>query len=198
MLFSLQNINPNRLLFRGILALLIGVTIVAVPEMSMVLVMRIIGGLLLVDGLVALILSYFKKKKEPQSAYNIIPRGTLSLIMALILIIFPTLLVNVFVFVIGLILFMAGFTQLVSVLGTRSVLGFSWVSFIIAMVALSMGVVLLAKPFESAQTILIVFGVVIAFYGSGEIFRSFKVRKYQKNEPKPTPEIVDAEYEIIE
>ena len=64
MLFSLQNINPNRLLFRRILALLIGVTIVAVPEMSMVLVMRIIGGLLLVDGLVALILSYFKKKKE--------------------------------------------------------------------------------------------------------------------------------------
>ena len=146
MLFSLQNINPNRLMFRGILALLIGVTIVAVPEMSMVLVMRIIGGLLLVDGLVALILSYFKKKKEPQSAYNIIPRGTLSLIMALILIAFPTLLVNVFVFVIGLILFMAGFTQLVSVLGTRSVLGFSWVSFIIATIGLIMGVALLAKP----------------------------------------------------
>lgn len=198
MFISIKDINPNRLLLRGGLSIAIGLAILLVPDMSMVLLMRILGTLLLIDGIIALFINYFKKKKEPQTFYNIVPKGTLSLIMAVILLAFPTLLVNVFVFVVGLILFMAGLTQLLGILNGSRTLGFSLTTLIISIIALLAGIVLLLKPFESAQTILMFFGAIIAVYGVGEVIRSFKVRKFQKLQPKPQPEIIDAEYEEIE
>ncbi|HOO85303.1 MAG TPA: DUF308 domain-containing protein [Prolixibacteraceae bacterium] len=197
MFYSIQNINPNRLLLRGSLAIAIGLVILLVPDMSMVLVMRILGALLLADGVIALLINYFKKKKEPQTFYNIVPKGTLSFIMAIILLAFPTLLVNVFVFVVGLILFMAGLTQLLGILNGSRTLGFSLTTLIISIIALLAGIVLLLKPFESAQTILMFFGAIIAVYGVGEVIRSFRVRKFQKANPKPGPDIIDTDYEEV-
>lgn len=185
------------MLLRGSLAIAIGLAILLVPDMSIVLVMRILGALLLLDGVIAVLINYFKKKKEPQTFYNIIPKGTLSFIMAIILLAFPTLLVNIFVFVVGLILFMAGFSQLFGIISGSRSLGFSLTTLIISIIALVAGIVLLLKPFESAQTILMFFGAIIAVYGVGELIRSFRVRKFQKANPKPGPDIIDTDYEEI-
>lgn len=197
-MFSVQNTNPNRQLFRGIVSMLIGIAVLIVPDLTLITVMRALGVLLLADGAVAFLIRFFRKKDENQNIYSLMPRGTLSIIMGTILVLFPTLLVNVFVFVFGLILVLAGFSQLLNQLGGRGKLGFSLFLTLIALISLVTGIVLLTKPFESAQVILMIFGAVIAIYGIGEVVWSFKIRKFQKMQPKKQPDIIDAEYEEVE
>lgn len=197
-MFSVRSANPNRLLFRGLISMLIAIAVVAIPDLSLIMVMRGLGVFLLLDGLIAMLITYYRRKKQPQSAFAIVPRGAASLILGAILLVFPTLLVNIFVFVIGLILLLAGLSQLSTQISGRSIMGFSWLLTLIAIVALISGIVMLTRPFESAQAILVFFGVIIGIYGIGEIIWSVKLRKYQKSQPPQPGEVVDTEYEELQ
>jgi uncharacterized membrane protein HdeD (DUF308 family) len=121
-----------------------------------------------------------------------------SVIIGGILVLFPAMLVSVFIFVIGFILLMAGLSHIINIIAGRGVVGFSWLLTIISVIAFLSGIVLMTKPFESAQTILIFFGVVITLYGAGEIYWSIKMRKFQKNNKSGDSGIIDAEYEEID
>lgn len=191
--------NPNRLIIRGIVSVVIGITIIVVPDLTLPVVIQGLGALMVLDGLVAMLINYFSKTKR-QSVFIIIPRGTSNLIFGAILLLFPALMVNLFVFLIGFILIFAGFTQFASQISGRSLMGTSWIIIIISILAFVAGIVFITKPFESAQTMLIIFGVMIALYGVGEIMWSFKVRKYQKQNPAPVNSntTIDAEYEEVE
>lgn len=190
-----KSANPNRLLIRGIVAMIAGAAVIVVPDLSLKMIMQFLGTLLLLDGVIAFLTDYFTPKEK--KIYQIVPRGISNLIVGIILIVFPTLLLNVFVFVIGLLLFMAGVSQLLNQLGTKGKLGFSWLMLLISLVSLIGGIVLLTRPFESAQAILIMFGAVMFIYGTGELVWSFKVRKLQQLQATENPRVVDAEYEEV-
>jgi uncharacterized membrane protein HdeD (DUF308 family) len=125
------------------------------------------------------------------------PRGTLAAIIGAILLIFPGFLVNIVV-VLGIILFMAGFSLLTTQFSSRN-FSVSWIMVVFSVLALVSGVVIIAKPFESTQAILIFFGIIILLYGIGEIVWSFKLRKMQKEVEKNNPHrTVDADFEELE
>ncbi|MDX9882065.1 MAG: DUF308 domain-containing protein [Prolixibacteraceae bacterium] len=187
--------NPNRLLLRGILAMLAGITVVAVPGFSLKTLMQFLGIVLLADGLIAFLTDYFSTKQR--KVLPIVPRGVSNLVIGFILVVFPTLLVNVFVFVIGLLLVLAGASQLMNLLGTRGRIGFSWPMLVISMVSLVAGIILIAHPFESARAVLVLFGIVVFVYGLGELLWSFKIRKLRQIQAKQNPGVVDTEYEEV-
>lgn len=196
MMWSLKSANPNRLIIRGLISVAIGVVIFVVPDLTLVNVIKVLGLLMIADGFVALIINYFSKKKQT-SVFQIIPRGTSNLIFGAFLLIFPALMVNAFVFLIGFVLLFAGFTQFASQISGRSMLGTSWMLIVISIIAFVTGIIFLTKPFESAQTMLLIFGAIIALYGIGEVVWSFKVRKLQKQNPTKGPDVIDADYEEI-
>lgn len=195
-MWSIRSGNPNRSIIRGIFSIAIGLTIIVVPDLTLPFVIRVLGAFLLIDGLVALLINYFSKNQK-SSPFLIVPRGTTSLIFGAILVLFPSLMVNMFVFFLGFILLIAGLTQLINQITGRSLMGTSWIIIIISLISISMGVFFIAKPFESAQTMLIIFGVMIILYGFGEVFWSFKLRKYLKEHPAPQTNVIDAEYEEV-
>ncbi len=196
MMFQRAYANPFRLLIWGIVTILFGLAAIAVPGLSLEVVIRFLGVLLLVDGFINLLIGLINKQKG-QSTYIIVPRGTSNLIIGLVLVLFPAFIVSIFVFVIGIILLFAGITQLASQIGGKNLPGISWVIAISSVIAIVAGVIMLFNPFESAKTILVVFGAVIALYGIGEVVRSFRVRKYRKENPPEPPRTVDAEYEEV-
>ena len=193
-MISFKATNPNRLLVRGIISIIIGITVIVAPGLSLATVMQVLGALMVVDGIIALLVNYYGKNK---STFLIVPRGTTNLFIGIILLIFPSLLINVFVFVIGLLLVLAGFSQLTNIIGGRSTLGFSWGLTIISLVALIAGIVLLTKPFESAEAILTFFGVIVSIYGIGEVIWSVKIRKVQKQNSRKGTDVIDTDYEEI-
>lgn len=135
--------NPKRLLIRGIVSVIVGGAIIAVPDLTANLVMQILGALLIVDGAIAFLVEYLKKEKEPANPWVLVPRGTLSVIVGAILVIFPSFLINIFVFVLGIILFMAGISLLSTQLNARKA-GISWIMVALSVIAIVSGVVLIA------------------------------------------------------
>jgi membrane protein HdeD len=196
-MLNIRSGNPNRYLIRGIFSFAVGITIMVVPDLTLTLVIRFLGALLVADGLIALLIQYFSKKNQ-NSPFMILPRGTVSLIFGAVLLIFPGLVVNFFVFLIGFILVFAGITQFASQISGRSLIGTSWIIIIISLISFLTGVLFITKPFESAQTMLIIFGVMIGLYGLGEVFWSFRLRKLQPVKKDPASNIIDAEYEEVE
>jgi len=196
-MFFNKSANPNRNLIRGIISIAVGIAIIFVPDLSINLVIQILGGLLIVDGLINLFVTIINKSKQ-QNVMMIVPRGTTSLIFGAFLVLFPSLIVGIFVFLIGFILIIAGGSQLIAQISRRSILGFSWLITIFSLIGLLAGVFMLINPFKSAVTILILVGALIVLYGVGELVWSFKIRKFQKQNPREQPNIVDAEYEEVE
>jgi uncharacterized membrane protein HdeD (DUF308 family) len=196
-MFFNKSANPTRNLIRGIVSIAVGITIMVVPGLSINLVIQFLGGLLILDGLINLITTLINKSKQ-QAVFFIVPRGTTNLIFGAILVLFPSLIVGIFVFFIGFILIIAGGSQLAAQFSGRNILGRSWLITLLSIIALLSGIFMLTNPFKSAVTILIFFGIMIALYGVGEIVWSFKIRKFQKQNSPEQPNIVDAEYEEVE
>lgn len=195
-MWSFKSANPDRLLVRGIISILIGAGIIAYPGLTLVNVIRIIGTLMLLDGVVAYLMNHFSKKQQGHK-YILLPRGTSNVIFGAFLLVFPTLMVNAFVFIIGLILLFAGITQVTTQFGLPKTMKTSWLMLSFAVISTVAGVVMLTRPFESAQTMLIIFGSIVSLYGVGEVFWSFKIRKFKKQQIPDEPQVVDAEYEEI-
>ena len=195
-MFFNKSANPFRKLIRGIISVAIGITIIIVPGLSINLVIQALGVLLILDGLINLIISLSHKSKQ-QNVLVLIPRGIPSLITGSIFILLPSLLVGFFVFLVGFVLIMIGGSQLV-VQGGRKGGGFSLINTLLSIIALVAGLFMLSNPFKGAVSILIFLGAVVVLYGIGEVIVSFKIRKYQKQNPPEQPDIVDAEYEEVE
>lgn len=176
--------------------MIFGLASIVVPDLSLKLMMQFLGALLLTDGLIAFLINYFAPKEK--KAFQLVPRGTSNLVVGIILLAFPTLLLNVFVFVIGLLLLLAGASQLFNQFGSNGKLNFSWPMALISFVSLISGIVLITRPFESAQTVLVMFGVVAFVYGLGELIWSFKIRKLQQQQAAENPQVIDTNYEEVE
>ncbi|HNW52303.1 MAG TPA: DUF308 domain-containing protein [Prolixibacteraceae bacterium] len=194
-MFFNKSVNPLSNLLRGILAIIVGIAIVVVPDLSITLVIQIIGGMLLLDGVISFLVSLFNRSKQ-QNVLMVLPRGTASLVSGTIFIVFPSFIVGFFVFLVGLVLILLGGAQLIG-MGGRNGDGFSVLTTIISILALVGGFFMLSNPFKSAVSLLIFFGVVVAIYGIGEIFMSFKIRKYQKQNPPDQLLTIDADYEEL-
>jgi uncharacterized membrane protein HdeD (DUF308 family) len=196
-MFFNKSASSTRNLIRGIVSFAVGITIIVVPDLTINLVIQILGGLLILDGLVNMIISMISKSKQ-QNVLAIVPRGTTSLIFGAILVLFPSFIVGIFVFLIGFILIVAGGSQLFAQFNRRKMTGFSLLITILSSIALLAGIFMLTNPFKSAVTILIFFGVLIALYGVGEVVWSFKIRKYQKQNSSEQSNVIDAEYEEVD
>lgn len=190
--------NPKRTLVRGIIAILIGVAIFTVPGLTLSILIQVLGALLIADGILNFML--YKLKKEQQTTFMIIPRGISGIIFGLILLIFPTFTIQIFIFLIGFILIFAGASQLIAQLGGRSLLGFSLFYTIIAVIGLLSGIVLFLKPFESAGAMMRFVAIIIAIYGMGEIYWAYRLHKGKSKQiitPQNGPSTIDTDYEEI-
>jgi uncharacterized membrane protein HdeD (DUF308 family) len=195
-MFRLKSENPTRQLVRGIVSVLAGVAIMVYPGLTLKMVIMVMGGLVLVEGIVSYLWSQRSRSTQAPGFY-IIPRGIGNMVFGAVLLLFPTFMAEAFVFLIGIILIVAGLSQFMAQLSGFKFGGFSIVYAIISVLALLGGVVLLAKPFESASGLLVFFGAMIALYGIGEIFWALRVRKFM-GQNKQVPHTIDAEFEEVD
>lgn len=194
--FRMKESNGKRQLIRGIVAVVVGIAIMAYPGLTLNMVISVLGALLIIEGLVG----YFLWRKAMQGAetpgFILFPRGVGNIIFGMVLLLFPTFMAEAFVFLVGIIMLIAGLSQVLTQLTARKGSGFSLVYLLISLVALFAGVLLLAKPFESAATLLMFFGAIVIVYGAGEIFWAIRMRKLLARN-KPEPSTIDAEFEEI-
>lgn len=175
-------------LIRGIIALIAGGLAVFVPNITLQSIVIYIGILILLGGLVSLLFAL--RSKSPSGRNMLMTQAVFNLIIGILFVALPATMVKIFVIVLGLGFLFIGIFQLMGALNLRHDYGWSWIYFIISVLMIIAGAVMLANPFNSAETILTFIGVLLLIYGIAELYMSWvlsrKPKTYQGQEVEDT------------
>jgi uncharacterized membrane protein HdeD (DUF308 family) len=174
----LQHLWKSTLL-SGILAVILGVLVLAWPGKTIVVAAIFFGAYLLVTGIAQVIFA-FSLHVSAGGRVLLFLSGAASLILAILC--FRSLQNSILLLAIwiGVGFIFRGVATAVSAISDPTLPGRGWQIFI-GVITLIAGVVVLASPFESIATLILVVGIWLVVIGVFEVVSSFGIRKAGKD-----------------
>ncbi len=165
--------------FRSMCALLIGLLlIVKANEMPVVLVM-LIGALFLLPGLISVcvyLYSFFKTDAVVKPSFPLMSIG--SIFLGGYLIAYPESFVTYLVVLIGIILTLAGISQLSTMVANRRITPFSWLLMLMPLVLVGVGMYSIMYSRDAAALPFKIIGFTLLYYGISDLFLALRTRHY--------------------
>lgn len=199
-------------ILRAICALGVGFLLASNPTEMTTLLIQIIGGLFVLSGLVAFIgyfTSSFQMRRARQrlaaladvaaSDIRLPSPSTVSLVVGVgsvalgaLLILQPVLFIHILMYVLGALLVLLGFYQLVVLVGYRRVAPLSFSLFVMPVLVATAGVVVVCYPMQTASMPFIILGVAYILYGVTEFFYGLRLHRFQRLlEQQPLPQVTE-------
>ena len=165
--------------FRSMCALLIGLLlIVKANEMPVVLVM-LIGALFLLPGLISVcvyLYSFFRTDAVVKPSFPLMSIG--SIFLGGYLIAYPESFVTYLVVLIGIILTLAGISQLSTMVANRRITPFSWLLMLMPLVLVGVGMYSIMYSRDAAALPFKIIGFTLLYYGISDLFLALRTRHY--------------------
>jgi uncharacterized membrane protein HdeD (DUF308 family) len=171
----------NSFIFRALCSILIGLLLVLNPERMTVALVMIIGILFGISGCYSLI-NYLIATKSKEVYYKpVFPIvGLGSFLFGIFMAVFPELFIAYLMFVLGIIIMLAGANQIFTFIKFRKVIQTAWYMYVFSLVVLGMGLLILLKPMETASLPFLILGYTSIFYGIAELINGVRIKKAQK------------------
>ncbi|MGL5317135.1 MAG: DUF308 domain-containing protein [Bacteroidales bacterium] len=164
-----RNLSQS-LALRGILTILLGFVFIAWPSLVINYLVTVLGTLLVLSSALPMLYAGFK-------GYGIQWANTPSLIVGILLLAFPSFFVSVIMYVLGIILILAGLNQLLTYHAMKknesNIPGYYY---IFPAIILLSGIIIIFNPVNTLATMLVYFGVIIVFYGITEVIAALRAR----------------------
>lgn len=185
----------NYALVGSLCALILGILLVAWPDVAVNYLVITIGVLFLLPGLIGLI-TYLailnrRKTEAPRPVFPVVALG--SALFGIWLIIMPSFFVGVLMYVLGVLLVLGGISQLANLIAARSFMPVPFGVYVVPVLVLAAGITVLFNPFETAEVPFIVLGVSSIVYALMDLFRliRFRRRRNEVEDVVPIEEIKD-------
>lgn len=177
---SMSTTNLN--LYTGIIALILGVCIIAIPQFTIKTVIMIIGLIIAIGAVITFVVK-LKNNDDKKSKWSVIQNIGLILNIAfgLVLIFIPNVFIKVAFVIIGIIIVVQGIIQLASILNFKPLITSSKVFLVISILMIIAGVLFIFYPFMVANVITVFVGIIIAFYGLCNVIISLWMKNRLKN-----------------
>lgn len=189
-------------LIRAVLAIAVGVVMVASRANALELVVQIIAAFLVATGVVTFLLG-LKAKDGQNNLMNV--NAVVDVLLGILLFFFPGFVVNIMIYIIGFVLLAFGLFQVVALISAIRVAQVGLGSFILPVLVIVAGGFLVARPSFVGEAIGIVAGAALIVYGASELFSTWKMRKVideyeikQSPQPEAKKEDVDIEAEDVD
>jgi uncharacterized membrane protein HdeD (DUF308 family) len=177
---SLLSINVN--LYTGLIALVLGISIITVPKFTIKTIVLITGLIIVIGAITTLILKFRDKNREKNTISTIQNAGLiLNIAFGLVLVFIPEVFVKTAFVIIGLIVIIQGTSQLITILKLRPLTTSAKIFLILAILMLIAGVTFVFYPFTVANIVMMFVGILITFYGLVNIIISLWIREKFKN-----------------
>ena len=174
-------------LIRAILAIAIGVVMVASRTNALELAVRIIAAFLVATGVVTFILGVKTKNGGENNLMSV--NAIVDVFLGVLLFLFPGFVVNIMIYIIGFAIIAFGLFQIIAQVGV-------W-SFILPALVVIAGVFLVARPSFVGEAIGVVAGAALIVYGTSELFSTWKMRKAIKEyDIKQAPKTSNTEADV--
>lgn len=159
----------------SICALIMGILLVAFPELAVVYLVITIGVLFLLPGLYGLFSYFFQRRKqsvESRAYFPVLALG--STLLGIWLIIMPGFFVNILMYLLGALLLVGGLNLLAGCWAQRDRGRVPVLFYLIAVLVIIAGLVVLFNPFEAATVPFIVMGASAIVYSITDLVRLWR------------------------
>ena len=188
--------------FRALISVVMGVVLVAWPDVALKSLVMFIGFLFLFSGILASVISYRKQQMEEQPGSMLSMNGLGSIILGALLISVPLFFTTILMFLLGGILVMAAIAQLATLSMARQFGNVSPVNYIYPVLILLAGMIVIFRPWGSAAYVVVILGYTAIFYGITDLIRHYQINKLRKQydveHPDRRADIEDADYEEVD
>ncbi|MEG1580628.1 MAG: DUF308 domain-containing protein [Bacteroidaceae bacterium] len=169
--------------FRAFCAIVIGILLVANPGIATKWLVILIGMLFLIPGVVTLVI-YMRLKFTTVASRPFFPIvGVGSILLGLLLIVFPIHFIEILMYILGAFLIVAASNQMANLWQYRKMVVVSPAYFIVPVFTFFVAGFLIIRPLEAVFTIL---GVMSMVYGLSEFFHAWHFRKVIPIQQKST------------
>ena len=159
----------------GILAVLFGGLALFTSE-TMLLSISMYFGLLILVGGVLLLLGAFDQKKKKKDYSLMLTEGLVSIILGIIIIIYPGQTLKLFLIFIGVWALLLGIFKIYIAIAMRKILQFPYIMIIGGLLLLGIGFLLLLNPSYVAGFVLQLVGAIFVILGITLIYFSFTIK----------------------
>ncbi|MBO5873438.1 MAG: DUF308 domain-containing protein [Rikenellaceae bacterium] len=163
---------------RGISAIVLGLVFMIWPGSSIDYIMRILGIVLLIIGVITLTNYLRIKKHHTGLQYNqrVTPyMAALMLAVSLLLLIFPRVFVNFIMIIMGVLLLIAALELFATISWRRKFGIIPRFFYIFPLVLVISGVLVITQPFATATGVWVLCGAALVFYGIVELLSSSRI-----------------------
>jgi uncharacterized membrane protein HdeD (DUF308 family) len=168
--------SEKSIIASSILTLVVGVMLAIYPGNTLSLIGKVIGVALMIIG-VSQVVIFFKNEKEDRVANTSFALGIILFAIGLYVFINDKSLTNVFTTIIGLLICIKSIYKIQLAISLKKYSSTWKYNLVSGLIVLSMGLIIIFYPIETASTILRVIGVILIVSSVYEIIESLVVIK---------------------
>lgn len=166
----------NSSVFKGAVSLVLGLCLAFWPVYTSALIVKIIAGFLLCVGIFMMI-GFLKAEKQGYMVSLNFVAMIASIVLGLLIFIFPGFFLNLLSFLFGVVLILVGASQVFALSGSKIT---DWSYYLTPVIVILCGLIMFFLPSDATKGITIFFGLVMVAYGISEIAANARVNKELK------------------
>lgn len=187
----------------SVITIALGLVLVLWPTEVLNYMVKLIGAVFLVTGVVSLILSYQNREERAARGLNSFS-GIGSIILGIVLWAMAGFFTDMLMWLFGLLLLIAGTGQLVALFSARRMGDLPGMAYVFPILLLIAGLVSFLDPFSAKESLVMFFGAMTIFYGITSLINQYNINKLRKmareeeqRQKLNGTEIVDTDYEEV-
>lgn len=178
-----SHIRSRSCLGFGILAIIVGMTLMIWPHSILQWTIRLFGVILILLGVIQFLGFMVRTRKETDRWQHFPPTSIIAVLAGMVLLINPDFWASMSAVLCGIVLIALGAAQTASLIRIRRAdIRVDWLYYTFPILMIIAGFVVLAQPLFMADWFVIFVGAWIMAYGIVEIFEFFTLREPRKKE----------------
>ena len=191
----LKKLKTN-VMISAVLCILLGIVLVAWPDLSMQIVCTAVGAVLLIGGGVRLAVYFTARDGSVYAQMNLL-MGIVLAVVGVWILLQPDKVLAIIPIIVGIVIVLHGVNNLQQAFTLyREKYDKWWVVLILGLLTVGFGVLLICRPFEALDTVVILIGICLIYDGISDIWivsRIYRTAKMLKQEA----EALDVEAEEV-
>ena len=167
--------------YRALISVIIGVVLIAWPDVALKSIVMFIGALFLLTGIMAFVASYRRQQAEQRADGLLSLNGIGSMVLGILLNSIPLFFTTILMVILGCVLLLAAIAQLVTLSAARQLGYISPMNYFFPILIMLAGLVVVFRPWGSAEYVVIILGITSMFYGITDLISQYGIHKMRKH-----------------
>lgn len=182
----------------SLLCIALGVLLILYPEMASTVLLRVVGGVLAICGILRIV-GFLAGENATFGAKMMLVEGILLVLLGAFILIRPELIQELFSIIIGILLLIHAIIDFKEAGKLKQFqMKNWWIVLLIAIITAGLGVLLIWKPYEEFQKMVVLVGICLAADGLSDFVVYILWKHYERKARKAAKESGNAIIEVVD